>query len=845
LIRGAREHNLKNISVDVPLDKLVVFTGVSGSGKSSIAKDIIYAEGQRRYLDCLSPYARQYIKELKRPEIDSLTNIAPTICVYQHTFQPSRLSTVATMSEIYNFLRLLYAKNGIQYCPEHPAERIAALAPLEMSALMKRIPAKTIRLFAPVIKGKKGSHKAVLQRAIDSEISHVRIDGVLFKTSALTIGSGLEKNKPHTIEYLVAQFNPSQVTADFISAGVEQALSLASGAVVVSADGKDSVYSSERACPICQRGFFKPDPEDLSFNSPRGRCPRCEGTGKGRGDTACPECHGARIHSLGRSLKLGERSIAAAAELTPPQLRSFLDTLDFTPRQREIAEPIMRELSAKIETLEALGLGDIALNRECTTLSGGELQRLRLGTAMGSPLSGVVYIFDEPSVGLHPLDNRKVLERLRTLCERGNSVLMIEHDADSILAADYVIDVGPGGGRNGGAVVFAGPQERFLACESSITAAALRAESPSSDPTPSENPMEELTIEHGSKHNIGDISITLPLQRFITVAGVSGAGKSSFVHGVIGETLLEGDGEDRCWERGSTRITSSIDIARILLVDQKPIGVNSRSTPASYLGIWDEIRKVFAGTIEAKARGWGGGFFSYNTGKGRCPECKGQGQLKIEMNFLADAWVECETCRGRRFSEEAETVRFADLTISDVLNLTFEEARTKFTHHRKIIEPIRQAVELGLGYLTLGQSSPSLSGGESQRLKLVAELSAERRGHTVYLLDEPTTGLHKADVDKLVRTLRALVNRGHTVIVIEHDSDIIRAADHVIEFGPGAGAAGGKVIFSGPPGRLLRAPTPWGSLLGGAAAPVGRQAVKKAPPQIGVPKRGRRRAAAN
>lgn len=836
-IRGAREHNLKNVSLDIPLDQVVVFTGVSGSGKSSIAKDIIYAEGQRRYLDCLSPYARQYIKELKRPEIDSLTNIAPTICVYQHTFQPSRLSTVATMSEIYNFLRLLYAKTATQYCPDHPTERIAALAPLEISHLLKKIVAKSVRIFAPIIKGKKGNHKAVLQRAIDAEISHVRVDGVLFKTSSLNIGAGLEKSKPHTIEYLVAQFNPNQVTPDFIVAGVEQALSLGSGTLIVSADGADSVYSTERTCPVCQRGFFKPDPEDLSFNSPRGRCPRCEGTGKGRGDAVCTECGGARIQTLGRHLQLCGRNIYAASQLTPNGLRSFLEALDFSPRERTIALPIISELDSKIETLEALGLGEITLERECTTLSGGELQRLRLGTAMGSPLTGVIYIFDEPSVGLHPLDNVKVLSRLRALRDRGNAVIMIEHDGDAIRSADYVIDVGPGGGKNGGEIVFAGPRDGFLLSDASVTAQALRSEGNTPAPRESTRSGAALQIHGGSKHNIANLALSLPLQQLVVVAGVSGAGKSSFVHGIIADTLTLGDEEKSRWTRGDTVITSSLEIARILQVDQKPIGINSRSTPASYLGIWDTIRSVFAGTIEAKARGWGTGFFSYNTGKGRCTECKGQGQLKVEMNFLADAWVECEACRGRRFNDEAETVRFADLTISDVLALTFEEARAKFTHHRKIIEPIRQAVELGLGYLTLGQSSPTLSGGESQRLKLVAELSAERRGHTIYILDEPTTGLHKADVEKLVRTLRALVERGHTVLVIEHDADMIRAADHIIEFGPGAGAHGGQVVFSGSPLELALAATPWGTLLrgekaGSPAAPSKRAtAMRKRAPQ--------------
>lgn len=821
-IQGAREHNLKSVSLDLPLDKVVALTGVSGSGKSSIAKDIIYAEGQRRYLDCLSPYARQYIKELKRPDIDSLTNIAPTICVYQHTFQPSRFSTVATMSEVYNFLRLLYAKTGVQYCPDHPTERIAALAPSEIAAAIKTLPGKSVRILAPIIKSKKGGHKAVLERAIDAEIGQVRIDGVFFKPASLNIGTGLEKNKPHTIEFVVAQLNPVQVTADFIAAGVEQALSLGGGTLIAYAEGRETVFSTERTCPSCKRGFFKPDPEDLSFNSPRGRCPTCDGTGRGRGDAPCRECSGARIHTLGRHLRLGERNIHAACLQTAPELRAFLQEIPFSSREREIAEPILAEVYGKLDTLIAIGLDDIVLDRECSSLSGGELQRLRLGTAMGSPLTGVIYIFDEPSVGLHPLDNRKVLERLVTLRDRGNSVIMIEHDTDSIRAADHVVDVGPGGGRHGGEIVYNGPLAEFVATGTSLTAAALRGETDIAVAPPADPPTEWLTISGGTKHNVHNLGLRIPLGRVTTFAGVSGAGKSSLVHGIIGDTLTLGDRTENSWQLGATQIDSPRDISRVLLVDQKPIGVNSRSTPASYLGIWDEIRKIFAGTLEAKARGWTGSFFSYNTGAGRCTECKGQGQLKLEMNFLADAWVECEACHGRRFGDEAETVRFGGLSIGDVLALTFDEARAIFAHHRKIIDPIRQAVDLGIGYLTLGQSSPTLSGGESQRLKLVAELSAERRGHTVYILDEPTTGLHKADVVRLVRIVRSLAARGHTVLLIEHDADIIRASDYIVELGPGAGRAGGKVIFCGTPAQLIDAPTPWGAVLSGGLSEVQR-----------------------
>lgn len=806
LIRGAKEHNLKNIDLAIPLGKFIAFTGVSGSGKSSIAKDIIYAEGQRRYLDCLSPYARQFIKELKRPEVDSLTNIPPTICVYQHTFQPGRLSTVGTMCEAYNFLRLLYAKLGTQYCPEHPSAAIAPLSPAEIAEHIKNIPASSARILAPVIKMKKGNHRAILERARNSEVVEVRIDGVYFKPSTLAATSGgLERNKAHSIDFVVAKFNPSQLDLGLIRESVAQALALSGGTLVVHSSHGEKVFSLDRTCPECQRGFYKPDPEELSFHSARGACPDCRGTGLNDDGSTCSSCQGARLNELGRNIRLAGKNIAEASCLSASALKQLLSTLNLSGRAAKIADPILRELNAKLATLIAIGLDYLSLSRDCATLSTGELQRLRLATAIGSPLTGVMYIFDEPSVGLHPLDNRQVLAQLRDLQGRGNSVLMIEHDGESILSADHVVEVGPAGGAGGGNIVFNGPRSEY--------SQGLDRTSHDLLAKPSTPASGKLKISHASKNNIRDLSLEIPLGQLVVVAGVSGAGKSSLVHGIIADSIALASESKTSWEYGGALLSSTLPIDHLTLVDQKPIGANSRSTPASYLGIWDEIRALFASSIEAKARGWTASHFSYNTGKGRCATCKGQGLIRLEMSFLADASLLCEECNGSRYSDETLSVRYLDFTIADALRFTFEEAKQRFANHRRIHQALQTACELGLDYLTLGQSSATLSGGESQRIKLVSELSSQRQGHTLYILDEPTTGLHQRDVSKLLKALRALIARGNSVILIEHDLDVLATADHVVELGPLAGAAGGKVLYQGSPAGIKAAKSAWGQYL--------------------------------
>ncbi len=819
-IKGAREHNLKDLSLKVPLDKLVAITGVSGSGKSTIAKDIIYAEGQRRYLDCLSPYARQFIHELKKPNIQSIHNVRPTICVHQHTFRPGHLSTVGSMSEVYNFLRLLYAKTATQYCPKHPQQAIRALSPQLIAEDLKSLNLPSVRILAPIVKAKKGSHRAVFQRALEREALEVRVDGVFGKARDFELG--LDKGKVHSIEFSMARFNPKNLQVEWIAEAIQDALTLGGGNIIVCATDFERTYSLERACPICRTGFFKPDPEDLSFHSKRGRCKRCQGTGLQNPGQVCSACQGSRLSSFASNLRLSAdsgsgKNIFEISLLSLDALQDFLGRIHFDQKHFVLAEPVLKEISSRLKVLISFGLNYLELNRSCDSLSNGELQRLRIASAMGSALSGVMYIFDEPSAGLHPLDNQRVLQKFNELIQSGNSVLIIEHDPATIKVCEDIVDVGPGGGSQGGAIVFSGAMKNFLKDSDSTTAKALRGElryEPEIK-TSSNGSAAKLKIQHADKNNIKNLNLELPLNSLISIVGVSGAGKSSLVHGIISDAIHLGTEKekDAQWVLGDALVTSALPLERCLLVDQSPIGKTSRSTPASYLGVWDEIRKIFGSSLEAKSRGWSASYFSYNSGKGRCPVCKGQGQIKLEMSFLADASILCEACRGKRFQEDAESVRYLGLSISEALNLTFEEARQKFANHRKIHQPLLQAAELGLGYLTLGQASNTLSGGEAQRIKLVSELSSTRRGHTLYLLDEPTTGLHKADVVRLVKVLRSLVALGNTVIVIEHDQDLILGCDYVVEMGPGPAEAGGKVIFQGPPQELYTASTPWGQLL--------------------------------
>jgi excinuclease ABC subunit A len=802
VIKGAREHNLKDIDVSVPLNDFVAITGVSGSGKSTLAKDIIFAEGQRRYLDCLSPYARQFIQELGKPDIDEITGVMPTVYVGQHMTQPSRYSTVGTLSEIYNFLRLMYAKVGVQYCHEHPEERISAQDPDEMAESLKEFAGKRIRVLVRILNQRKGSHVELFEKAISDGITEVRVDGVFAPTSSFL--EGLARNKSHTIDLVTSHFNPANFGPAELKEVVSQAISRGEGSFIVY-DGADHTFSIDRACKVCKRGFFKPDPEDFSFSSGRGRCEDCNGLGVTESGELCQACGGQRLGPIGRSVKVKNLTISQLCELSVFDMSKLISNIKLNARQSAVISGVTGEIAARLSTLIEIGLKHLGMNQLCSNLSSGELNRLRLAAALGSPLSGVMYVLDEPSAGLHPNDNRLVLGKIAQIAQNKNSVLMIEHDEESILAANHVIEVGPGGGRQGGTITYNGSARRYKF--------PIVEEVASS---PREYTTKEMRVKCAKFNNLKNIDVKIPLNQLVTFVGVSGAGKSSLLYGVIGSAISDGSRTSTKIKNDRAEILLSEPIKNIVVIDHKPIGKNSRSTPVSYLEIWDDIRKVFAGSLEAKAKGYGQNFFSFNTGTGRCQSCMGQGTIDLEMGFLAEARVTCETCRGLRFGEEAQTIRYKGLNISQVLALTFEEARGVFANHRRIHRPIHLACELGLGYLTLGQSSTTLSGGEAQRIKLASELANEKQDPTLYLLDEPTTGLHRSDVTKLVRALKSLVDKGHSVYVIEHDPIVIKASDHIIELGPGPGVYGGQVIFNGRLSGLTNANTPWGKVLSSA-----------------------------
>jgi excinuclease ABC subunit A len=823
-IRGATEHNLKNVNLDVPLGKFVAITGVSGSGKSTIARDIIFSEGQRRYLDCLSPYARQFVKDLTRPEIHSIEHIPPTICVEQHTFQPSSLSTVGTMSETYHFLRLLYSKVGTQYCTTHPLQAIGTGSPEVIAETIRNSPSQSMRILAPVIKSKKGGHREIFQKALDLDLNEVRVDGMLGRPSQFI--DEIKKSVPHTIEYCLGKFSPDRMSQESIESCIQHALILGSGEIILLDDNGERVLSTKRSCPLCGQGYFKPDPEDFSFQSSRGRCKACNGSGRHRSGKVCPACSGSRLGAIARSVRIAGRTISDLCDESSATVLDEINSLHLSPSQEALARPIKEELVAKLNLLERIGLSYLPLNRSCATLSGGELQRLRLSAAMGSPLSGTLYILDEPTAGLHPNDSRRILGEISSLVTRGNSVLVIEHDLDMLLAADHLIEVGPGGGKQGGHIIFNGSNDLFSKAHDTPTSRAMFTQLP--PPRDTKNPsLTHLIIKHASHHNLSLKDICIPLQKLVTVAGVAGAGKSSLLHGVLYETLLNSERSQVEWQTPLASISSTEPIGRVLLVDQKPIGANARSTPASYLKILDELRKLYAMTSLARERGYKESFFSYNSGKGRCPECKGLGELRLEMNFLATARVRCDTCQGKRYTLEAQSILYQGRSIDETLNLTFSEARSHFAHHRIIGNLTARACDLGLGYLTLGQDASTLSGGESQRLKLVVELSKRRTQHTLYLFDEPTTGLHRSDVEKLLETLRELVGQGHSVIVIEHEAFVVSQSDYVVELGPGPAEYGGKYLFGGAPKELLSTDTPWGNEMRRIYSDLPREGVQR------------------
>lgn len=801
-IKGAKENNLKDLSLTIPRQKLVVITGVSGSGKSTLAYDILFAEGQRRYLESLAPYVRQYVKILERPDVDAVLGLPATVAIQQRISHRSRRSTVATLTEIYHFLRLLYSKLGRQHCPGCNRRLTAQTMDEIVQQIQKRYQGKHPRVLAPKISGRKGFHKEVFAKALFKGFSEARIDGEI---TALQEGMSLSRFHEHTIELVVGRFTGKR-SRDLVPRTLEEG----GGSLIVLDDkGHEEIFSLKGVCPACGIGLPDLDPRLFSFNSPHGACTLCDGLGQ-LGDSktdrskTCTVCGGSRLKPEALSVKINGLSIYDVVQQPAARLLEIFKEISFAKHELPVAEPIMAEIMTRLSFLHRLGLSYLSLSRSGNTLSGGEAHRLRLAAQLGSNLTGVCYILDEPTIGLHARDNRMLLDALKELRKRGNSLVVVEHDEETIREADHIIDLGPGAGQKGGRLVASGTLADLKKTPASITGVSFNG-SPHKIYSPLRPYSKQVSLKviGAVENNLKNIDVDFPLGTFICITGVSGSGKSTLLKETVYKTLHNRLNKQKTRVKSCKRINGWQSLDRVLEVDHSPIGRTPRSVPASYIGFLGHIRKLFAMTPSARARGYQPGRFSFNTSGGRCEACKGHGAFKVAMSFLPDVYVRCETCNEMRFNQETLDITYKGKNISEILKFTFDEAATFFSAIPSIQRAVRLVCDIGLGYLCLGQASPTLSGGEAQRIKLAEELSRSGRGHTFYILDEPTTGLHLADVENLLNVLQALVDQGNTIAVIEHNMEIIKEADYIIDLGPEGGDQGGEVVATGSPLELI------------------------------------------
>ncbi len=821
VVKGARQHNLKNITVEVPRNKLVTITGLSGSGKSSLAFDTIFAEGQRRYIESLSAYARQFLGQMQKPDVDEITGLSPAISIDQKAHGRNPRSTIATITEIYDYLRVLYARVGVPHCPtcgrkieKLTVDEMADIVLADVSNVESRMSnGKEVTVLAPVVRGRKGEYYQLLYDLYNSGFAKVRIDGKMHRLSEKIT---LSRYKQHTIEAVVDVIpasmlvNASKDSRQRLSEALESALKHGDDfAVVVKPDGTQRMLSSKFSCP--DDGFSFPDiePRLFSFNSPYGACSACGGLGTVDvfSDEICTLCHGARLRPEALHVFVGGKSIVDVTALSVDKALAFLHDATWNTREREIAGAILKEIDSRLTFMLNVGLHYLTLNRAAGTLSGGEAQRIRLASQIGSGLVGALYVLDEPTIGLHQRDNERLIRTLEQLRDLGNTVIVVEHDEDTIRRSDYMIEIGPGAGKHGGHVVAYGATPAVFANAKSRTGAYLRGE------VSIEVPAKRRTKDAGAikirgavENNLRNVDVDIPLRRFVCITGVSGSGKSTLAYDTMYKAVAKKlyGGKDL---PGAHKAVLGVEyVDKAILIDQSPIGRTSRSNPATYTGAWGPVRDVFAATEEARFRGYKPGRFSFNVPGGRCEHCEGHGVIEIEMHFLPTVYVTCEVCKGKRFNRETLEVTFKDKTISQILEMTVEEAFAFFKDIPDIKDKLKALNEVGLSYVTLGQSATTLSGGEAQRVKLAAELAKRQTGKTLYLLDEPTTGLHFDDVKQLLAVLHRLVDLGNTMVVIEHNLDVIKTADYVIDLGPEGGDLGGSVVATGTPEDVARNP---------------------------------------